>query len=106
MKILVTGAAGFIGFHLAKKLSDEGYEVVGLDSINEYYDKKLKLDRLKVLGISTEPEYGSKIRSSIYTNLSFIKLNLVNKKAYLIYLKMKNLKQFATSLPKQVLDIH
>ena len=64
-----------------KKLSDEGYEVVGLDSINEYYDKKLKLDRLKVLGISTEPEYGSKIRSSIYTNLSFIKLNLVNKES-------------------------
>lgn len=81
MKILVTGAAGFIGFHLAKKLSDEGYEVVGLDSINEYYDKKLKLDRLKVLGISTEPEYGSKIKSSIYTNLSFFKLNLVDKES-------------------------
>ena len=79
MKILVTGAAGFIGFHLAKKLLDEGYEVFGLDVINEYYDKKLKLDRLNVLGITSEPEYGVKEKSSKYPNLSFIKLNLVDK---------------------------
>ena len=38
MKILVTGTAGFIGFHLAKKLLERGDEVVGLDSINDYYD--------------------------------------------------------------------
>ena len=68
MKILVTGAAGFIGFHLAKKLLDDGYEVFGLDVINEYYDKKLKLDRLNVLGITSEPEYGVKEKSSKYPN--------------------------------------
>ena len=48
-KILITGAAGFIGFHLSKRLILEGYEVIGLDSINNYYDTKLKRARLKIL---------------------------------------------------------
>jgi len=43
MKILVTGTAGFIGFHLAKKLLERGDEVVGIDNINDYYDVNLKL---------------------------------------------------------------
>ena len=42
MKILITGTAGFIGFHLAKRLSNDGHEVIGLDSINDYYDQSLK----------------------------------------------------------------
>ncbi len=49
MKILITGAAGFIGFHLSKKCLDEGFSVVGLDSINNYYDVNLKKSRLKEL---------------------------------------------------------
>ena len=48
-KILVTGAAGFIGFHLSKRLIAEGYDVIGLDSINNYYDTNLKKARLKIL---------------------------------------------------------
>ena len=51
MKILVTGTAGFIGFHLAKKLLERGDEVVGLDNINDYYDVNLKYARLNELGI-------------------------------------------------------
>ena len=48
-KIFVTGAAGFIGFHLSQKLCDNGFDVVGLDNLNNYYDVKLKEDRLKYL---------------------------------------------------------
>ena len=49
MKILVTGAAGFIGFHTAKALLDRGEEVVGLDNLSEYYDVTLKHARLDIL---------------------------------------------------------
>ncbi len=47
--ILVTGSAGFIGYHLSKKLLDEGFAVVGIDNLNDYYDVQLKLDRLEQL---------------------------------------------------------
>ncbi len=52
MKILVTGAAGFIGFHLSEKLLGSGFTVVGIDNINDYYDVNLKYARLNELGIS------------------------------------------------------
>ena len=47
--VMVTGAAGFIGFHLSKKLLDDGCRVIGVDNINDYYDVQLKLDRLDQL---------------------------------------------------------
>jgi UDP-glucuronate 4-epimerase len=49
MRILVTGAAGFIGFHVARRLLQDGHEVVGLDSVNHYYDVRLKEGRLALL---------------------------------------------------------
>ncbi len=54
MKILVTGSAGFIGFHLAQKLLERGDEVVGIDNLNDYYDVNLKYARLERLGIDQE----------------------------------------------------
>jgi UDP-glucuronate 4-epimerase len=47
--VLVTGAAGFIGFHLSQKLLHAGYQVTGLDNLNDYYDQRLKLSRLDIL---------------------------------------------------------
>ena len=54
-RILITGMAGFIGYHLAKKLGREGFDVYGVDSINDYYSTKLKKDRLLDLGVAVGP---------------------------------------------------
>ncbi|MDP3312609.1 NAD-dependent epimerase/dehydratase family protein [Lutibacter sp.] len=74
-KVLITGMAGFIGYHLAKLLAKEGYEVVGLDNINDYYDVGLKYARLADLGFKNEFEYNQLIELE---NISFIKLDLID----------------------------
>lgn len=79
MKILVTGAAGFIGFHLTKSLLHLGHEVIGLDNLNDYYDIVLKENRLKSLGVSEYNNYNTIISSSIFSNFRFIKLNLEDR---------------------------
>lgn len=79
MKILVTGTAGFIGYHLAKKLLERGDEIVGLDNINDYYDVNLKYARLAELGIDGTDALASAntlIQSTIYPKHKFIKANL------------------------------
>jgi len=65
MKILVTGCAGFIGFHLSKSLLDDSFEVLGIDNINDYYDPNLKLARLEQL----KP----------YKNFNFEKVDISNR---------------------------
>ncbi len=81
MKILVTGTAGFIGYHLAKRLTSEGFEVVGLDNINDYYDIRVKYGRLEDSGIegAKEATYNSILVSQTNPNYKFIKLNLEDK---------------------------
>ena len=66
MKIFVTGSSGFIGFHLSKKLLEKGHSVHGYDSMNKYYDVKIKNARLKIL--------------KQYKKFSFKKINLKTKK--------------------------
>ncbi|RTL60208.1 MAG: NAD-dependent epimerase [Sphingobacteriales bacterium] len=80
-KILVTGTAGFIGFHVAKKLLSLGYEVTGIDSINDYYDTGLKFARLRDCGITQEMIQHSKIvQSEVYPNYKFVQVQLEDKK--------------------------
>jgi len=94
MKVLVTGSAGFIGFHLVKRLLREGYQIVGLDNINDYYDVNLKYARLAETGIYSlkELDYtGGKrrkykeiafediIQSVTYPNYRFIRIDLENR---------------------------
>ncbi len=76
-RILVTGSAGFIGFHITKRLLEGGYVVIGVDNINDYYDVELKYGRLKETGIHEEDiEYGIPTPSRKYENYRFIKLDL------------------------------
>jgi|WetSurMetagenome_2_1015567.scaffolds.fasta_scaffold191500_2 UDP-glucuronate 4-epimerase len=80
MKILITGTAGFIGFHLANMLLREGHEVIGLDNINDYYDITLKYARLLEAGIrSTDIEYNKSVISRKYKAYRFIKMNLEDR---------------------------
>lgn len=80
--ILVTGIAGFIGFHLSKKLVESGYIVIGLDNLNDYYDVELKYERLRELGFNclNVIRYNELIVSDSYGfNLKFIKMDLEDK---------------------------
>lgn len=80
MKILITGAAGFIGFHLTKKLIQLGNEVYGFDNLNEYYDVSLKIDRLAELGIRWfEQDAEKPIKSTKHELLTFLRGDIVDK---------------------------
>lgn len=82
MKILVTGAAGFIGFNLVKCLSERGDEVIGIDNINEYYDVNLKYARLLETGIDREKATDGVIAQSCkYPAYRFIKMDLMEREA-------------------------
>jgi UDP-glucuronate 4-epimerase len=82
MKILVTGTAGFIGSHLAQRLLARGDEVVGLDSINDYYDVRVKFGRLQRAGIrEADIHYNTLVTSRTQANYRFIKLQLEDAEA-------------------------
>lgn len=79
MKILVTGAAGFIGYHLCEKLLSMGHTIVGLDNINDYYDVSLKFDRLRQLGINDVKEGVLSTGTVHNDSFKFIKINLEDR---------------------------
>jgi len=80
MKILVTGTGGFIGYHLALRLLERGDEVMGLDSVNDYYDVSVKYGRLDRCGVdSASVEYGKMLSSKKYPNYRFVQMKLEDK---------------------------
>ncbi|WP_027124305.1 NAD-dependent epimerase [Gelidibacter mesophilus] len=82
--VLVTGAAGFIGFHVSKALLEAGHRVVGLDNLNDYYDVNLKLARLAQLGIDKKDALQelNYISSATFGNrMIFVKMNLEDRNA-------------------------
>lgn len=77
MKILVTGAAGFIGMSVTLALAKLEYDVVGIDNINDYYPKSLKYDRLQKCGIErADIRYNVMSQSTVFANYRFMKVNL------------------------------
>ena len=80
MKILVTGAAGFIGFHTCLKLVNQGHDVYGIDNINDYYDPKLKFDRLNELGFNQAETklFKNEVQSAKFNSLRFSRIDLVD----------------------------
>ena len=80
MKILITGIAGFIGFHLARRMVELGHRVFGIDNLNRYYDVRLKLDRLRELGIVCNETCGPETLTA-ESGLRFRRLDLADADA-------------------------
>jgi len=79
-KVLITGAIGFIGYHLTEKLLEEGFEVVGVDNINSYYDVRLKYAKLPILGIQEENIRPNTLYySMIHNNFKFVKIDITDR---------------------------
>jgi UDP-glucuronate 4-epimerase len=93
MKILVTGAAGFIGYHLCEKLIKLNYEVVGLDNVNDYYDVNLKYARLAQLGFDQKDIFLNRMTESVLHSkkMYFIKMDLENQEELPKLLRFVNL---------------
>ena len=80
MNVLVTGAAGFVGFHLTRRLLEAGHTVTGIDNLNSYYTVSLKNARLVELGVDVNKiDDGQSVRSAVYQQFEFIKLNLEDR---------------------------
>ena len=94
MKILVTGAAGFIGFHTCLKLVSQGHEVYGIDNINDYYDPKLKFDRLNELGFNEVESklFKNEVQSAKFNSLRFSRIDLVDHESIDNLFNKNNLK--------------
>ena len=101
-KILVTGAAGFIGFHLIKKLIKNNFLVIGIDNFNNYYNVKLKKDRIKVLK-KTNSKF--KFYKGDIRNINFLnKISYKYKFTYVIHLAAQAGVRYSLSNPHSYID--
>ncbi len=105
MRVLVTGAAGFIGFHLTKRLLEMENEVVGLDNLNEYYSVSLKEARLSELGLSVHhlPK-NHQATSERYPTFSFVRMDLHDREALPYFLRITILTLLSIWRHKEELD--
>ena len=100
-KILITGVAGFIGFSLAKKFLKNNYKIYGIDNVNNYYDTKLKIDRLKILK-NNKKFFFKKIDLKNFKDLeNYIKQNKIN---FIIHLAAQAGVRFSLKNPQTYID--
>lgn len=103
MKVLITGAAGFIGFAISKKLLERGDTVIGIDNLNNYYDKNLKISRLNIL---------KNLKNFEFTELDILNSNLLNNvfnqfdPKYVIHLAAQPGVRYSILNPKSVTQIN
>ena len=102
MKFLITGVSGFIGMHVCKRLLDSGYEVIGIDNINSYYDVSLKKDRLKQIHSKNNQFKFYKIDILEYKKLE--KVFEENNFDYVIHLAAQAGVRYSLENPKSYID--
>ena len=105
MEILVTGAAGFIGFHISSQLIKKGHKVVGVDNINNYYDTKIKRDRLKILKqISKKKKNFLFYKKDIVSYNSLSSIFSKNKIQYVIHLAAQAGVRYSITHPQKYVE--
>lgn len=100
-KILVTGAAGFIGYHLSKRLSNAGFQVIGIDNLNSYYDIELKKDRLAELKHFSNFEF---IQQDIVDQTALLQLCQQKEFSYVIHLAAQAGVRYSIENPQSYID--
>jgi UDP-glucuronate 4-epimerase len=100
-KILVTGAAGFIGYHLSKRLSSAGFQVIGIDNLNSYYAIQLKKDRLAELKHFSNFEF---IHQDIVDQTALLQLCQQEKFSYVIHLAAQAGVRYSIENPQSYID--
>ncbi len=101
MKILITGAAGFIGFSLSKHLLTKGYQVIGVDNLNEYYNVNLKIDRINILKKSQEFKF---YKFGIEDSYKLKKIFLKNNFKYVFHLAAQAGVRYSIMHPEKYVD--